>query len=708
MLRTTMIATLLVSALPACDGCTPAAAGEGEGEGEGTEGEGEGGEGEGEGEGVIDGLALIELTPNQATLSTDGSSRPEQAFTALGTFANGTRVDVTDRVLWSVVDGSVGVMRDNVFVSNAVGGVTDVVARAGDVRASARVTVRAVTVIIGDDDGNGDGGGFPDDVADIFDGDTPVDDGRAPQLVYPNDGVLLPKNLGVIEIHWRKGSNDNTLFAVTFQSPVMEARVITRCVDLNGGCVYTPSASTWRLLADTNAGTEAVTVTVQGTDDAGTAIGNSNSIAMGFAATGVNGGLYYWTTSGSTAIMRVDFGAVEQVPEKFFPFTGNDCYGCHSLSPDGRKMSLSRRGIGQGQLGLINIVDGSEGLGFDNEDREQFQSWNGESSLFAATFADTDDLAVRHQIRVRNGDSGAVVERIDLDHEPDHPSWSPVEDRLIYTKVTHHSSSQRPGRGGINSLIKRDGAWLSPQALIEPETGKNRYSPAVSPAGEFFAYVESVCDGGREYGGECDADADPSAKLLAYSLSQSAVVDLAHANTPGITDGGANLSSTFPKWSPFEEPRFRDGSGRVNWMTFSSRRNYGLRTNDPNNGRQLLWMVAVDPDRVIAGEDGSFPAFVLPFQDITTSNHMAQWTREFVAVGCSELGTDCDPADDNACCGAAVCTDDDGDGVGTCEADDGEDPICASQGESCVRLTCCEGLLCLGEGDQQVCGSLGG
>jgi hypothetical protein len=45
----------------------------------------------------------------------------------------------------------------------------------------------------------------------------------------------------------------------------------------------------------------------------------------------------------------------------------------------------------------------------------------------------------------------------------------------------------------------------------------------------------------------------------------------------------------------------------------------------------LLWMVALDPARVKAGEDGSYPAFFLPFQDLLTSNHMAQWTERIVS-----------------------------------------------------------------------------
>jgi hypothetical protein len=40
-------------------------------------------------------------------------------------------------------------------------------------------------------------------------------------------------------------------------------------------------------------------------------------------------------------------------------------------------------------------------------------------------------------------------------------------------------------------------------------------------------------------------------------------------------------------------------------------------------------MAAIDLDAP-PGTDPSFAAFALPFQDITTSNHIAQWTTEVV------------------------------------------------------------------------------
>lgn len=43
-------------------------------------------------------------------------------------------------------------------------------------------------------------------------------------------------------------------------------------------------------------------------------------------------------------------------------------------------------------------------------------------------------------------------------------------------------------------------------------------------------------------------------------------------------------------------------------------------------------MVGVDPARAAAGNDPSFVAFWLPFQDLASGNHIAQWVEEIVPV----------------------------------------------------------------------------
>ena len=137
----------------------------------------------------------------------------------------------------------------------------------------------------------------------------------------------------------------------------------------------------------------------------------------------------------------------------------------------------------------------------------------------------------------------------------------------------------------------------------------------------------------------CNGDTDPSARLWAAPFGPGAPVpiELTAANRPGVADRGAtDLGTSYPKWNPFS---FQvSAQSQILWLTFSSLRRYGLRPSPPAastheglpNGT-LIWMVAVDAARLARGEDPSAAAFCLPFQDIGTSNHIAQWTSGIAA-----------------------------------------------------------------------------
>jgi hypothetical protein len=98
---------------------------------------------------------------------------------------------------------------------------------------------------------------------------------------------------------------------------------------------------------------------------------------------------------------------------------------------------------------------------------------------------------------------------------------------------------------------------------------------------------------------------------------------------------------------------------RLLWVTVGSRRRAGLLNYGPGvdvwapfNSRKLIWMFAVDPRKLLAGEDGSYPGFFLPIQYsaakaaapapedaedsrsrglVKTSNHLAQWTARIAS-----------------------------------------------------------------------------
>jgi hypothetical protein len=110
-------------------------------------------------------------------------------------------------------------------------------------------------------------------------------------------------------------------------------------------------------------------------------------------------------------------------------------------------------------------------------------------------------------------------------------------------------------------------------------------------------------------------DVDPAASLwIMKPMVGATPLRLARADAPGVTDGRPAVQNSFPKWTPFTFRRTGELGSRLFWFTFSSNRNYGLRA--PDAGETLVWVAGVNPDACLRGEDGSFPAFALPFQDV--------------------------------------------------------------------------------------------
>jgi hypothetical protein len=186
--------------------------------------------------------ALLEITvqPADQELVIDGTEPATSAYTAIGRFEDGRTEDISDRVLFSLADGSLGTFLGRDFKSTLThGGRTRVVAELAGVRGDTGLVLRMRQRYT--DPGATD---LPQDPEAPFTG--PADAGRAPDVVYPNDGVLLPPNLSLLEIHFLPGAT-NTLFEITFANALTDIKVYTRClVPLNGGCIYTPDATVWK------------------------------------------------------------------------------------------------------------------------------------------------------------------------------------------------------------------------------------------------------------------------------------------------------------------------------------------------------------------------------------------------------------------------------------------------------------------------------
>jgi hypothetical protein len=577
-------------------------------------------------------LKSLTVSPQKQLLVVDGTTPAVQAFSVTGTFVDGHTEDVTARAEFSLSSPWLGSFQGNVLTTVAgLGGVANVQAQIGDRVGFAPVTILIRQKVVDPSSG------LPPGIDQKFGGAD--DPSRAPTVVYPNDGVLVPPNFGHLEVHFLTGAG-NTVFEVGFINALTDVRVYTRCMQpTNGGCIFAIPDDIWTTVAQSNRGSSPVNVTVRGTNDSGSSVGSSKPTSLSVSQDDLIGALYYWTTSNGTGIMRFDFSNAQQKSAQMFAgpnMAGGKCIGCHALSRDGSKMVAEAGGQNDGRLLLLDVAKSAPLVPFGSSGKSIFESWSPSGDQFVGVYGDQG--ATNFNLLVFDGGSAATLMQLDgtgtMANPADHPDWSPDGTHIVYTRVGLPNTLQRMGMGAIE-MVSNNGGWGMPVELVPAVPGKNHYYPAFAPDGRIVVYDESTCATGNT-GDDCDADTDPTATLFAV-LDQpgSTPVELARANGGGPLDQTTALTNSFPKWSPFVFHRTGETSSRLLWLTFSSSRHYGLRQPPASPGGEtgvgsLIWMSAVDPNDVANGVDGSYPAFALPFQDYTTSNHIGQWTQQVV------------------------------------------------------------------------------
>ena len=603
----------------------------------------------GDGGPTIAGLTSFTIAPQNQTLEIVNTMPVTQTYTATGHFADGSTRDISTLVAWSLVETAMlGRFAANVFTTGTInGGVGQVVARANSMIVMTPLTVRVRATHAVPPTG---GTALPPMPEHLFGG--PASASRAPQLVYPNDGVLLPPNLGRVEIHWLTGPSSNTLFEIAFTNAITDVRFYVRCERPAGvradGCIYEPSGTLWSSIAETNRGQGSVTLTIRGTDDSGTAVGTSNTLTLRFARDALMGTLYYWATT-STSIFRYDFGATTGMARPVLTPTqaGGTCVGCHAISRDGTRIFASVGGQNRGGIELYDLAAYTPLRSAPTANVSQFGSFNPAGTMMVGCYGDNGAPQDRGLLffdtrcdAANMATCGQIVDTLSIGgREVTHPSWSPDGNHIAFTDIDGDTTSQRPRHGGIGLVDRMGTGWSAPRFLVPRVDGQSWINPDWAPDGTFLVLTRSICPGGNLDDHDCNGDSDPSSIVLAVPLAGGTPVALTHAMTPGPLDAPrTELNNTFGRFAPFEFvlSTADTGTDRLMWVSFSTTRGYGLRNppggNTESGGRgTYLWMAGVRPESVMAGTDPSFAAFALPFQDLTTSNHIAAWTT--TAVG---------------------------------------------------------------------------
>lgn len=547
---------------------------------------------------------------------------------------------------------------------------------------------------------------------------TPAVLGKA-TIAYPLDGLLLPPNMNVLEVQFAPPAQA-TLYEVDFYNTITKVKVETTCTnvpDVRGGmsrgCGITLPQGAWNDIANTNRDGDPVRVVVRATTDGSCVSISEAKIDLSFAKEDLAGGIYYWQSAtfggigGKTGgIYSHDFGSFDPTPTPFYTSGGTGtCVGCHTLSRDGSRMAvMTDDPDGDDEFADVKMhvmdVATRTVLG-GSKISPGFQTFTHDhAKMIASTFKgkkmpggvvdgsfdiyDGDGVTLLANVPLPAGMAGTQP---DLSRDDAHLVFVAPLAGSIASEGDHHFFGGALMGSTFDVAANAIGA---PQPLLA-DPARSFYYPSFSPNGTFLIFNDAPQPGNSPTANN-DSFYNRNARVKIMHFPPAPgdkPLDLAALN---VADG---LSNSWPRWSPFVQTY---KGKKLLWVTFSSNRDYGLHLvnkgfdncypaegpayDDPqplskqgvtyaNCAQPQIWMagVIVEEDGTLDATDRSFPAFWLPFQDVNSHNHSAQWVEK---VQSSSPGGGGDAGTGTACvmasgsCASATCCSDSVCCAGTC------------------------------------------
>lgn len=539
--------------------------------------------------------AVLTVSPADPVVTNDGQSPFQLTFKVfLGT------EDITDQVRLSIDDERLGHFAGATLHGNpGQGGKSIVRAQRGEDRGKTTITVRQQVVVIAP--------GAQPDAPSKFGGSAYAK--RTPEIAYPPAGALVPPNINELEFQWRP--QEATLFEINLVSDSLDLRIYTPCNKVGDGCAFLPDEPTMKLLMQGGRGQQ-LQLSMRGASPEGGGVGTAAQQALSFTENDMKGGLYYWSAS-SGGIARYDFGLRGQKAEAYYgPLrAGGLCVGCHAMSRNGKRIAVG-----------MNIPGPAMMRALDTGTRSKlFEVGPGiiAGSNFQAFTSDGKYLLTTEYggLSVRDGTSGMLLGKNPSLANATMPDVSPDGKMVVFARsptlclppLCPNLATEKASLFTVP--FAPDGTFGTPTELVK-SAGENNYYPTVSPDGRFVLFNRAA---GESY----DAK---DATVMVAPVGGGTPIDLQSINSiPG---------NSWPKWSPFVH-RWKGKS--VLWLSFSSRRPYGVR----GGANAQIWMVPVEIGALEKGQDSGYPPIRLPFQELATGNHIPQWVEQVDRAPCSVI-----------------------------------------------------------------------
>lgn len=543
--------------------------------------------------------ATLAIDPPNAELLILNGVDAHQDYTATLTFPDGKTKDVTDSTVFLIEQNFGSFTDNNLAVGTA--GKTLVYGSYTDKTASAQVIVRLRDVRVD--------GTLPPNTPDLFAG--AEDPALAPTVVYPAPDIIAPRNLGDFETHWTD-SHGNNVFEISLHTEFSDVRVYVPGGNGMAAAGPTPSWSAFSAAEWLDAvGIETmVTYQVRGANSANPGpVGAATPRIVNLTNEPMEGGLYYWastSSAGAYGIFRHDMSKPGLPAEEYMTTnqTSGRCVACHVLSRDGTKLAVTYDG-GNGAATLVDVGTATAQGGSN--------VWN-----FGTFTPDGSELLTAEQgaIQVRQSANQALTTTMPSTGYSTHPDLSADGKKLVYIRTNAAGADWSFTSGNLVTRTYDQSTHTFGPEMPLVSGGGNNYYPSWSPDGEWVLFNRSP------------------ANANAYNATDATLwVVKADGTQPPIqltvANDGSALTNSWGRWAPFAQT-YKSSGEKMFWITVSSKRNFGTRLFGV--GRPQLWMTPFFPARAAAQMDPSAPAFWLPFQNIVSNNHIAQWTERVIVV----------------------------------------------------------------------------
>jgi TolB protein len=257
---------------------------------------------------------------------------------------------------------------------------------------------------------------------------------------------------------------------------------------------------------------------------------------------------------------------------------GGKCVGCHALSRGSGRVAL---GLDVPNPAILRTVDVATRMTLF-ESAPSAPGTLGGSTFSAVSPDDQQVLATENgSLVLHDARTGAVLGPSPLVANATMPEWSPDQTQLVYVQSPEVTCSQsvcpgaNPGiEAGSLYIAPTAGAGLgTPRLLVAGGALVNNFYPTFSPDGNWIAFNQSPAS---------TSFVAPDAKLAVVAQAGGMVCDLGVANTMA--------GNSWPKFAPFVH---HFGGKTIFWLSFSSKRNYGLRLDNtpgaPTRWRRSGW-----------------------------------------------------------------------------------------------------------------------